>query len=329
MNQTTIMHSISRHYCGDYVCFFTPYYADGFIDFLTKRNLLNFTILSGKFRINTENYLKKNNLKIDYKGTGNKYDLIYTCSDLIVPRNIKNQKLILVQEGMTDPENFMYYTVKYLGLPRYLASTATTGLSHEYDYFCVASEGYRDHFIKKGVNPDKIKVTGIPNFDNVKQFIYNDFPHKNYVLVATSDARETFKYENRKKNIEFALRIANGRQIIFKLHPNEKFDRAVKEISKYAPKATVYTDGKIEHMIANCDILITQYSSVVYIGIALRKKVYSNFDLASLYRMTPIQNNGRSAEKIANVGKELMACEKYEYESELNQFTINKPLRIN
>ena len=30
--------------------------------------------------------------------------------------------------------------------------------------FCVASEGYRDLFISKGVKPEKIYVTGIPNF---------------------------------------------------------------------------------------------------------------------------------------------------------------------
>lgn len=65
----------------------------------------------------------------------------------------------------------------------------------------MASEGYKKLFIKKGVNPNKIVVTGIPNFDNVNEILNNDFPYKNFALVATSVSRETFKYENRKKFI--------------------------------------------------------------------------------------------------------------------------------
>ena len=49
------------------------------------------------------------------------YDLVVTCSDLVVPKNIRHGRVVLVQEGMTDPENMAYYLVKYLGLPRYLA----------------------------------------------------------------------------------------------------------------------------------------------------------------------------------------------------------------
>ncbi len=43
--------------------------------------------------------------------------------------------------------------------------------------------------------------------------------YHNFVLVATSDMRETYKYENRKKFIKKAYKIADGRQLIFKLHP--------------------------------------------------------------------------------------------------------------
>ncbi len=54
-------------------------------------------------------------------------------------------------------------------------------------------------------------------------------------------------------------------------------------------------------MIANCDILITPYSSVVYIGIVLGKKVYSAFELSELMSMVPIQNGGKSAKNIADI----------------------------
>ena len=190
LNQTTMMHQISHHF-DDCDCFFTPYYADGFIDFLAKKKLADFTILAGKFREQTENYLKKHHLNVDYRGETNHYDLVFTCQDLIVPKNIRNKKLVLVQEGMTEPENSIYHLVKKLNLPRWLAGTSTTGLSDAYDLFFVASEGYKELFISKGVDPSKIQVTGIPNFDHATQYFFNDVPHRNYVLAATSDRRET------------------------------------------------------------------------------------------------------------------------------------------
>lgn len=300
MNQTTMMHQISEN-LREYNCYFTPYYADSYLDRLAKNGYLDFTILAGAFKKGTLEYLWENNLQVDYYGNSYNYDLVVTCSDLLVPKNIRNKNMILVQEGMTDPKNIMFYLVKWFKFPRYLASTSTNGMSDAYDYFCVASEGYKGLFVKNGLNPDKLLVTGIPNFDNCKEYKNNDFPYKNFVLVATSDSRETFKYENRKKFILKALDIAKGRQLIFKLHPNENFERATAEINKYAPNALVYTSGNIHEMIANCDVLIAKYSTVVYTGIALNKEVYSYFDLDDLRKLSPIQNNGTSAKNIANV----------------------------
>ncbi|MDH7606128.1 MAG: hypothetical protein QHH13_14605, partial [Melioribacter sp.] len=227
-----------------------------------------------------------------------------------------------VQEGMTDPENIGFYLVKYFNFPRWIASTSAMGMSNLYDIFCVASEGYKKLFIKKGAEPEKIIVTGIPNFDNAKQYLNNDFPYKNYVLVATSDMRETFKYENRKKFIKKCVEIANGRQLIFKLHPNEKYERAVREINKYAPGALIFQNGNTNHMIANCDVLITRYSSVVYIGLALGKEVYSSFDINELKELMPIQNNGTSAERIARIGIHLLESRDYSLEDIHEQYEL-------
>lgn len=305
LNQTTMMHKISSHFPSE-DCYFTPYYSLGFLKQIGRTGILDFCILGGQFRKRTFDYLGKHNLQIDFEGSANDYDLVYTCSDLIVPKNIRSKKLILVQEGMTDPENLIYYLVRYLKLPRWMASTSVTGLSNAYTKFCVASEGYRELFIKKGVDPEKIEVTGIPNFDNCREFLNNDFPHKGYVLVATSDTRETYKYENRKKFIEKAKRIAGGKQIIFKLHPNENVERATAEINKYAPGALVYASGNTSHMIANCDTLVTRYSSVVYVGLALGKKVFSEFNLEDLKKLSPIQNEGTSSLAIAETGVNLL-----------------------
>lgn len=310
LNQTTMMHAISEE-LPEFDNYFTPYYADGFINLLQKNGLLDFTILGGKFKENTENYLKNHNLNIDYEGSMNDYDLVFTCSDLIVPKNIRNRRLILVQEGMTDPPSILNHIVKTFKLPRWIAGTSTNGQSDAYDIFCVASEGYKNFFVQNGIDPDKIRITGIPNYDNAIQYFNNDFPYKNFVIVATSDTRETLKFDNRKKFIEQAVKIANGRQMIFKLHPNEKFKRAEKEIIKIAPKGTiVLQDGNIHEMIANCNTLITQYSTVVYTGIALGKEVHSYFDIDMLKKLAPLQNNGTSKRNIANVARELLSYEK-------------------
>lgn len=302
LNQTTQMFAISR-YLTDFEIWFTPYYTDGFLEMVRKTGLLDFSILGGKFKETTENFFKEKKLQIDYQGLKNDYDLVFTSSDLIMPKNIRSKRVILVQEGMTDPENFAYYLVKYLNFPRWVASTSTTGLSDQYDFFCVASEGYRDFFIKKGIDPKKLVVTGMPNYDNDARHLDNNFPYKDFVLVATSDARETFKIENRKKFIKRAVQIAGGRQMIFKLHPNENVERATKEINTYAPDALVYHNCDINPMIANCSTLITIYSTVVYLGINLGKEVYSEFNIDELRKMTPLQNGGTSAKRIAELAR--------------------------
>ncbi|MDX2129117.1 MAG: hypothetical protein SFU91_08785 [Chloroherpetonaceae bacterium] len=308
INQTTQMHKISKE-LPEFEHYFSPYYGNKFEEFLRVTGLGNTTIIGEKLVNRCLSYLNYHDLKVDFGGkNADEYDLVVSCSDLVVQNNLKGKKMIVVQEGMTDPENFFYHLVKLFPiLPRWIASTSTTGISDQYNYFCVASQGYADLFIRKGVKPEKIKVTGIPNFDDCAKSLKNDFPHKNFVLVCTSDARETFKIENRKAFIQKAVDIAKGRQIIFKLHPNENRKRAEREIKKWAPAGTlVFQGGVTEEMIANCDVLLTRFSSTVYVGIALGKEVYSDFDLTDLKRMTPIQNGGTSAANIATYCRELL-----------------------
>lgn len=306
LNQTSMLHRVAQH-LPEFDCWFTPFYGDGVLKLMTDRGLLDFTVMGGRFRQQTEEYLRRHRAQVDYRGATNHYDLVVTCQDLIVQKNIRNKPIVLVQEGMTDPENLAYHAVRALGLPRFLASTAATGLSHAYRKFCVASEGYRHHFIRKGVKAERIEVTGIPNFDDVERYRQNDFPYRHYVLVATSDARETFKYDNRPRFLRTVVERARGRRIIVKLHPNERVDRATREIRQYLPGALIYTDGDINPLVANCDVLITQYSSVAYVGLALGKEVYSYFDVEELRRLLPIQNGGTSARNIAEVCRSVAA----------------------
>ena len=324
LNMTRMTHAVARHLQDEFDCWFSPFYSDGVYDFLaTHTSLVDFTVLGGNFRRQTDAYLHLHSLPIDYRGKAREYDLYVITTDLTIPRAIKDKPLILIQEGMTDPEGLMYHIVRKFRLPRYLASTSTNGLSNQYRYFCVASEGYRDFFIRKGVKPEKLIVTGIPNFDNCAAYLDNDFPQKNYVLVATSDARETYKFDNRKKFLRQALEIADDRPMIFKLHPNEKFERAIREIHEVVGEVPIYTDGNIDHMIANCDALVCQYSTVVYTGIALGKEVHSYFDLDMLKRLAPMQNGGVSGQNIARLCRHLLLNEPVNWEEFLTHARVN------
>jgi len=301
VNQTSMMHQIALHF-PEYDCFFTPYYIGDFRDELAKR-FFDFSILGGKYKEQTLHYLKSKAAAIDYKGAANNYDFAVTCQDLIIQKNIKNNPVFLVQEGMTDPQRLGYFLVKNFGFPRFIAGTSATGLSDAYELFFVASQGFKEVFVKKGISPEKIVVTGMPNFDNTKQFLNNDFPYKHFVLAATSNLRECLEYENRRKFIQKIVRIAHGRQIVFKLHPSENVKRAVREIMRYAPNSLVFEKGNTNHMVANCDVLVTRFSSVVFIGEALGKEIHADVPIDEIKKLAPIQNNGTSAGRIAQTIK--------------------------
>src|SRR5262249_23341602 len=151
-------------------------------------------------------------------------------------------------------------------------------------------------------------VTGIPNFDDCRRYRENTFPHRGYVLVCSSDARETFKRDDRRAFLERCRRIAAGRPMIVKLHPNEDAARARRELAALCPDALVFSEGSAEEMIANCDVLITQYSSTAFVGVALGKEVHSYYGLDELRRLLPVQN-GRAARNIAAVCREVLRGE--------------------
>ena len=305
MNQTTQMHQIAG-YLTDYDQYFSSFFSDGILGSASEAGLLEFTIMGRKRSERSLEYLRSHDLKLDVGGLRHEYDLVVTCTDLIVPKHIRHLKIVLVQEGMTEPETlFIHLAKNFQWIPRWIAGTSTTGLSDSYAKFCVASEGYRELFIRKGVNPSKIEVTSIPNFDNCEQYLRNDFKYHDYVLVCTSDNRETFIYENRVKNIRKYLDMAEGTQLLFKLHPNENIQRAIKEIEQYAPDSLVFSEGKTEEMIANSRMLIAQFSSTIFVGSALNKVVHCGLPSDVLKSLTPLQNKS-AAKKIADVCRQVI-----------------------
>lgn len=305
MNQTTQMHQIAQH-LGEYDQWFTPFFSDGLLGKAAELGMLEFTIMGKKRSGKALEYLGTHGLKLDIGGAKHPYDLVVTCTDLIVPAHFRSRKTVLVQEGMTEPETLLFHLARSFGwVPRWIAGTAATGLSDCYEKFCVASEGYRDLFIRKGVDPAKLEVTSIPNFDDCDRYLDNDFPHRGYVLVCTSDNRETFIYENRRKNIEKYLGMAGGRQLLFKLHPNENVERATREIETYAPGSLVFAEGKTEEIIANSQMMIAQFSSTIFVGSALKKPVHCGLDPDVLEALTPIQNRS-AAKRIADVCRQVV-----------------------
>ena len=315
LNQTRQMHAVARE-LGEFEAWFTPYYVEGFLDGARKAHLLDTTIAGFPWVAKCKAYLSEHGLSLDYQGKRfhDEYELVVTCQDVYVSPSVqrlvrKGVPFVLVQEGMTDPENFMYHVVRRARfLPRWFASTAATGLSNLYDRFCVASDGYRDLFVQKGCDPSKIVVTGIPNFDDMERYRENRFPERDYVLVCTSDARETFKFlDDREDFLKSAFSIANGRRVIVKLHPNEDVARATAEIRALAPHATILHEGSAEEMVANCSVLVVQYSTLAYVGLALGKEVHARYPVDELRRLLPRQNGGTSGKAIAEVCRQVYA----------------------
>jgi hypothetical protein len=300
------MHEVARELPGhDHA--FTPYYCDAPLEWACRLGLAESTVAGEKLVRRCLEYLRREGLPVDHGGRRGPYDLVVSCSDLVVQQLARRTRLVVVQEGILDPEGWEYRLWRrFPFLPRWIAGTATTGLSLAYDRFCVASEGYREHFEARGVPRERIAVTGIPNFDDCRRFLENDFPHRGYVLVCTSDARETLKRDDRTAFLRRCLEIAAGRPLVFKLHPNENEERATREIRAVAPGALVFARGSAEEMIANCDVLVTQYSSTVFVGLALGKECHSYWDLDHLRRLLPVQN-GRAARNVAAVCREVLA----------------------
>jgi hypothetical protein len=319
MNQTSQMFQIARE-LPEYDCWFSQMFSDSpVISYLkNKTSLLDKTIISEPHRKKSEAFLKEHGCNIDYEARLNTYDLAVCCSDLIFPKKLRSIKTIWVQEGMIDRVTLLSKIVKALKLsPTLCFNTSLNGATNQCDLYCAASEGYRRYISRMGTDKAKVFVTGMINYDNAAQYLDNDFPHHGYIMVATTDMRETARPENRVKFIKHCVSLAKGRPLLFKLHPNENFKRAISEIRKHTPDGTlIYTEGNTSHMIANCEELITQFSTVVYTGIALGKKVYSYFDVEELKQLSPLQNGGRSAQNIADL------CRQYiEFDGTVREFT--------
>src|SRR5262249_10077928 len=111
MNQTTQMHKIAME-LGDHECFFTTYYGSPALELANKVRLTESSVRGYKLSARAQAYLDRHGVACDQGGRNGPYDLVVTCSDQVTQPNIRHVPIVLVQEGMTDPEGPLYQVWK-------------------------------------------------------------------------------------------------------------------------------------------------------------------------------------------------------------------------
>jgi hypothetical protein len=297
------LHRIGQE-LSDFDCRYTAFYADGVAGWLHERDLLRWRAVGPRRPI--LRHLAGLGATLDPAGVEGEYDLVVTSADVVVPTNLRGTPMVLVQDGMPGPRNLAFRLVRRFGLPRWVASASTVGLSAAYHRFCVASPGYRQFFSANGAPRERIVVTGMPGYDDCRSHLGNWFPYDGYVLVVPSPRRESHQWDDGQEFFDWVEDLAAARPLLFKLHPEHDVERLTPEIARRFPEASIAADGNTEHMIANCQALITQYSPAIFVGLALGKECHSYFDESELRRLLPVQNGGRSAAHIAEVCREVV-----------------------
>lgn len=301
VNQMRMMHSIAGQ-LPEAHCFFTPFYHHDSpaMALFERLGLLRYS-LGQEIQSTVLAYLTEHHLPVDYRAQNGPYDLVVLGTDIYIPHNLRPYPKVLVQEGILLPQGWRYRLAKGTPLPNWIAGGHAAGLSGDYEYFCVASQGYYDWLVETGLDPLSLVVTGLPNFDNIRQDAESaSFPYRDFVLVATSCSREDLRFEDRRGLLLKARAMAGGRTIIVKLHPRENVARATRQIRALLPEAIVYASGDIAPMIAHCALFLTTSSTTIFNALACDRPIECDLDLALMRRLMPEQN-GCAAANIAAV----------------------------
>jgi len=304
---TTILKHVADE-LKDWDCWFTPiFYNDDIVVKIAKIfGVFKRALESQKKTIEKMHQLCVN---IDFEAKQT-YDIIVLGNDFYIPEKLNRfQPKVLVQEGWLWPYGIKRWLVANTFLPVIFAGASGSGLSKSYEFYCVASDKYKELGIKSGIPKEKIKVTGLPTLDSLlSTYKQNNISKQRdeFVLLTTHPGREYFEGENRKKLLLKTRKIANKRPIIVKLHPNENINRAKKEISFWLPEAKVLINNDVNQLIADCSVLITTYSTTIYYALLLGKEVYCDYPIEKVKEFLPIQN-GVSAKKIADICREAIS----------------------
>ena len=95
LNQTTQLHAVAKHLRGFDVAF-TPYYGTRLEETMRALGINEGTICGERRRGWTRDYLVAHGLPIDENGSRGGWDLVVTCSDLIVPDNVRSSPIVVV-----------------------------------------------------------------------------------------------------------------------------------------------------------------------------------------------------------------------------------------
>ena len=286
-------------------CWFSPFYSSSTASYqlMNRLGIVAKTPLSPKFQQSVIQGMRSLELPLDI-GARNNYDLVVLGNDFYMPQNLRHTSpKVLVQEGWLWPYHWRRRLSTMMRLPPITAGANGSGLSCDYDYFCVASASYHDALASSGVPQERLVVTGLPMLDDVCRELnplINETSELNYVLLATHPGREYFEGERRHQLLRRARYIAAGRPIIVKLHPHEKESRARNEIERWLPEARISEEGDIRPLIANCSALVTTYSTVSFYALLIGKPVFSSYRSTDIAKLLPEQN-GEASHRIAAV----------------------------
>jgi len=306
VDQIKVMHTISDHLNPVHNCFFTPFYLDNVVSKLGLSRQLENIVFGKNYREDIFDYIQNNDLKLDECGESNHYDLVVTFSTLIIPKNIRNSRIVLLQDLMNEPRNFMAYFTKWFKFSSYLNKPSSINLFERYDVVCVASPGYRKRFIRNGADPDKIALTGIPEFTTFPDTLPDDVLQRGVVHLVTLPLWGSLEKEYRK-DLQMNLNwIADGRPIYFKLLPTDQPIIATRKIKNTLLNVRVFT-GSRNHLKNIYERgLISKRTACLFTASVIGDKLHIFADAEVLRHLKPYQNSTASAEKIANVCKNLM-----------------------
>jgi len=109
LNQTRIAHAVYGHLSEDYEARFSPYYCDGFLRVLQQKRPPSTSASSGGSSATGRWPISGNTISRSTRAGGRGITIwSFTTTDLLIQKNIRNKPVILIQEGMTDPENMLF-----------------------------------------------------------------------------------------------------------------------------------------------------------------------------------------------------------------------------
>lgn len=262
-----------------------------FFEFLTKKNLPDFEI-----------YLLTKNKKL-YSSLKDKFGkhLVYAFSIKALMAYFRS-KFVLISNGNDDIFPFLPSTKKQIvinmwhGNPikkiGYLNTKPGEKINLNLNYFLVSSKTERDTIIrafKNTLHKEQFKIFGIPRNDIFfNQKDKRQRTDKKVKILYLPTFRETssvefFPFEDFDKKGLYDFLSKNNLEIIIKPHKKDSTNQRLLNILKENPNVKLKTsennDLDIQQMLLDCDILLTDYSSVYFDFLLLdRPIIYLPYD---------------------------------------------------